>query len=208
MESQSSDNIDHDDESSSEVLDGDDEEQRRRRRRESSSCPLLPPTPSVPGYDLLIVGCGCFWTGQLKFQRFDGVIQVDAGYSGGHHHHPTYDDIMDHSEALRIEYDPSQISLRELLHAWTKMHTPDKPVSRRYRSVVWYLGQEQRIVAEEVIQKWRNEYYYNKAKKTVDEGPSPTIILYTSVEPATEFYKAESSHQDYYIRTGQARFVR
>jgi peptide-methionine (S)-S-oxide reductase len=172
---------------------GDDEEHE--------SCPLLKPTPSVPEHDMLVVGCGCFWTGQLKCQRLDGVIEVVAGYAGGHQPNPTYDDILDHSEALRIEYDPSQISLRQMLHAWTKIHKPEKLVGRRYRSVAWYTGEEQRIVVEEVVREWRKEH----GEKKTEESSS---TLYTTVEPVTDFYRAESYHQDYYIRTGQARFVR
>jgi methionine-S-sulfoxide reductase len=168
---------------------------------ERESCPLMEPNPSVPGHEILMVGCGCFWTGQLKYQRLDGVIKVVAGYSGGHQPFPTYEDILDHSEALEIEYDPSQTSSRELIYAWTQMHKPEKPVGRRYRSVVWYIGEEQRIVAEEVVREWRKK----KGEKNPEEESSAK--RYTATEPATDFYKAESYHQDYYIRTGQARFV-
>ena len=138
------------------------------------------------------------WTGQLLFQRMNGVVQAIAGYSGGKQLNPTYDKIMDHSEALWIEYDPTQTSLEELLRGWTKTHKPTQPVGRQYRSVVWYRSAKEQRVANEVVRLWRKEY----------EQKDATATLHTTVEPVTKFYQAESYHQDYYIRTGQAHFVR
>ena len=116
-----------------------------------------------------------------------------AGYSGGQHTTPCYQDVKDHSEALLIEFDPNETCLKSLLGAWTKI---DKPTTeqRQYRSFVGYLSEEQKLVAEQVVAEWR--------KRLGSSSP-----LYTSVEEATMFYQAEEYHQDYYLRTGQARFV-
>ena len=136
----------------------------------------------------------------MKYQRIEGVLQVVAGYSGGNQRSPTYDEVFDHSEALWIEYNPSQVSLETLLLAWTSMHKPENPVPRQYRSAMWYLNEDQRAAGETIVEKWRAQH-----KERVEDERS---VLYTTVEQATKFYRAESYHQDYYIRTGQARFVR
>lgn len=130
------------------------------------------------------------------------MVHVIAGYSGGQQRDPTYDEVLDHSEALWIEYDPSQITLEVLLLAWTKMHKPGKHVVSQYRSAVWHLNEYQRVAAERVVAEWNAQY------RERFDGRDSTLVLCTTVEPATAFYKAEPYHQDYYIRTGQARFVR
>lgn len=128
----------------------------------------------------------------MKYQRIDGVAKVVAGYTGGHQPNPTYEEILDHTEALLIEFDPAEVTLGELLLAWTKMHKPLDPVGNQYRSVVWHLDEDQKDAAERTIREWQQRLGSD---------------LHTTTEAATDFYKAESYHQDYYIRTGQARFV-
>ena len=128
----------------------------------------------------------------MKYQRLDGVHSVIVGYTGGSEPSPTYDEIMDHTEAILVEFDPQETSYTTLLQEWTKMHKPVEPTSNQYRSAVWYLNDEHRSLAQ----------------KVVAEGKSRIPAIQTSVEKATSFYRAESYHQDYYLRTGQARFIR
>ena len=122
-------------------------------------------------------------------------MTVVAGYMGGKQPNPSYEELHNaYAEALWIEFDPREVSCEELLHAWKKMHSP-KSKSHRYRSVIWYLTEDQKEAAKWTIDKWRAE---------VDP-----VKLFTSVESASglDFYRAEEYHQDYYLRTGQARFV-
>ena len=128
----------------------------------------------------------------MKYQRLDGVHSAIVGYTGGSEPNPTYDEIMDHTEAILVEFDPQETSYTTLLQEWTKMHKPIEAVVNQYRSVVWYLNDEQRSRAEKVVEEWKCRV------------PG----LHTAVEKATTFYRAESYHQDYYLRTGQARFIR
>jgi peptide methionine sulfoxide reductase MsrA len=96
---------------------------------------------------------------------------------------------------LWIEFDPNQVKLETLLYEWTRMHKATKEYStNQYRSFVGYvLSDQQRTIADKVVKQWKERCL------------SP---LHTSVEPAGSFYQAEDHHQDYYIKTGQARFVR
>jgi peptide-methionine (S)-S-oxide reductase len=129
----------------------------------------------------------------LKFQRMEGVITAVAGYMGGIQPNPSYERIQDYAEALWIEFDPAQASYRSLLQKWTKLHTPKTP-SHQYRSSVWYLTETQKAIALEVVNKWKGQH---------------SFPLFSSVESISQlkFYRAEEYHQDYYLKTGQARFV-
>jgi len=112
-----------------------------------------------------------------------------VGYSGGIQPDPTYRNIKDHTEAVLIEYDPNVVSYDELLVEWSRMHNPNrKGTKRQYRSAVWYLDDEQREAADEVVAGM-------KAARNSGE-------LFTSVEPATKFYRAEEYHQDFVAKQG------
>ena len=113
---------------------------------------------------------------------------------GGKQPNPSYEDLYDYSEALWIEFDPKEVSFQELLQAWKKMHSPKKE-SVRYRSAIWYLTEEQQVLATAIVEEWKAAMH--------------PVQIYTSAESAAglDFYRAEDYHQDYYLRTGQARFV-
>jgi peptide methionine sulfoxide reductase MsrA len=98
---------------------------------------------------------------------------------------------------LLVEFDPSEATVATLLDEWTRLHKPNKEVvggKSQYRSFVAYLNETQRDIAEHIVEEWKNRL--------------SSTPLYTSVEAATRFYRAEDYHQDYYLRTGQARFIR
>ena len=84
------------------------------------------------------------------------------------------------------------------MEEWTKLHTPtdDQSLSTRYKSVIWYLNPKQQQIAEEVIESWK------KATITMKQQ-----TVHTNLLPVTRFYMAETYHQDYYLRTGQARWI-
>ncbi|KAG7346600.1 methionine-S-sulfoxide reductase [Nitzschia inconspicua] len=111
-----------------------------------------------------------------------GVARCVVGYSGGKKPNPTYKKILDHTEALLVEYDPSRVSYEDLVVSWTQMHFPNNSKGKcQYRSAVWYLTVEQKEIAEDVVEQW-------KASTTCE-------ALYTSVERARTFYRAEEYHQ-------------
>lgn len=113
---------------------------------------------------------------------------------GGKQPNPSYEDLFDYSEALWIEFNPLEVSCQELLQAWKKMHLP-KTQSCRYRSAIWYLTDDQKTIATNIVEEWKAALHPEQ--------------LFTSAESASglDFYRAENYHQDYYLRTGQARFV-
>ena len=113
-----------------------------------------------------------------------------VGYSGGKKLKPTYRNIMDHTEALLIEFDPSVVSYEDLLITWSRMHSPTSTAKCQYRSAVWYLDDEQQVEAEAVLE----------GMKAMARGRTVT----SKVEPVTRFYRAEEYHQNYLAKKGRS----
>jgi len=142
-----------------------------------------------------ILGGGCFWCLEAVFDRLRGVKSVDSGYTGGQVDNPTYRQVCDgdtgHVEVVRVTFDPSEITFKDLLEVFFEIHDPTtlnrqgNDVGEQYRSVIFYTSEEQKAQAEEVIRE------LNAAKKY----PEPIV---TAVEPAEKFYMAEAYHQEYY----------
>lgn len=140
-------------------------------------------------------GAGCFWCTEAVFQRLEGVVSVESGYSGGNVPNPTYEQVCTgttgHAEVTQITYDPAKISFDELLQAFWKMHDPTtlnrqgNDAGTQYRSVIFYHNEKQKELAE-------------KYKKELDASGAWKNPIVTEISPYTAFYKAESYHQDYY----------
>lgn len=145
--------------------------------------------------DTAVFGTGCFWCTEAVFQRLNGVVKVVSGYSGGHVENPTYEEVgtgsTGHAEACRIIYDTSKISFDDLLEVFWKTHDPTtlnrqgNDVGPQYRSVIFYMDQEQKAKAE---------YYKDQLNRT---GAFNNPVV-TAVEPYKNFFSAESYHQNYY----------
>ena len=105
-----------------------------------------------------------------------------VGYSGGHDPDPTYRRILDHTEALLVEFDPNVLSYEDLVVEWARRHTPIGQRKCQYRSAVWYLNEEQKEICDNVV-----------AGLVAAHGSN----VETSVEKATKFYRAEEYHQDF-----------
>ena len=142
-----------------------------------------------------ILAGGCFWGMEEILRAVPGVLETDVGYSGGATASPTYSDVKTgrtgHAEAIRIVFDPKQISFADLLENWFfKMHDPTtrnrqgNDVGTQYRSAIFYASEEQKKVAEEV-----------KAKVEASHAWSRPIV--TEIVPAGAFTLAEGYHQDY-----------
>jgi peptide-methionine (S)-S-oxide reductase len=133
---------------------------------------------------------GCFWGMEELFRKQPGVIDTEAGYTGGKNEDPTYENHPGHAEALKITYDPSKTSYPELLDFFFRIHDPTtmnqqgNDVGSSYRSAIFYANEEQKQEAEKFI-------------KLVDDShrwPAPVV---TTVEPLKTFTVAEEYHQDY-----------
>lgn len=138
---------------------------------------------------------GCFWCVETIFERLQGVERVISGYTGGHVANPTYEQVCTgttgHAEAVRVEFDPLEISYRELLEIFFAFHDPTTPdrqgndVGTQYRSAIFSHDETQAQTAREVI------------AELTEQGVFPAPIV-THVEPVAEFYAAEDYHQGYY----------
>ncbi|MFL9485018.1 peptide-methionine (S)-S-oxide reductase MsrA [Chitinophagaceae bacterium LWZ2-11] len=140
-------------------------------------------------------GEGCFWCTEAFFQRLNGVISVRSGYGGGHVENPTYEQVCDkntgHAEIAKITYDPTVISYDELLEVFWKTHDPTtfnmqgNDVGPQYRSVIFYLTDEEKEKAE-------------KYKAALDKSGAWDKPIVTAIEPFKNYYPAENYHQNYY----------
>lgn len=140
------------------------------------------------------LGGGCFWCTEAVFQRVRGVEKVTSGYSGGNvPGKPTYREICSgrtgHAEVVRILFDPSVISFRDLLLIFMGTHDPTTlnrqgaDVGTQYRSVIFYHNPEQEKVAQNVLDELQAYF----------EQP-----IVTEVSPLINYYDAEDDHQNFY----------
>jgi len=114
------------------------------------------------------------------------VIRTRVGYTGGTTAKPTYKQIGDHSESIQVDYDPAQITYRELLEVFWSSHNPrTEPIRRQYMAAVFYHDEEQKQLAIET-----RDQVAAKLGKTV----------FTQVLPAETFYLAEDYHQKFNLR--------
>jgi methionine-S-sulfoxide reductase len=134
---------------------------------------------------------------ESPFEKLDGVNEVISGYTGGHKLNPTYQDVSaggtGHAEAVKVLYNPQQISYEKLLDVcWRQINPTDgggQFVDRgeQYRSEIFYLNDEQRQLAEA------------SEKQLAAAGKFDKPIV-TAITPAGVFYPAEEYHQDYYSK--------
>lgn len=145
-------------------------------------------------HEEMTVGGGCFWCTEAVFDEIKGIEKVVSGYSGGEVPGiPTYREVCSgltgHAEVVQITFDPSVVSYEDLLMVFMTTHDPTTlnrqggDRGTQYRSVIFYHNDQQKLVAEKVLEKM-NSYY------------SEPIV--TELSPLEKFYPAENEHQDYY----------
>lgn len=144
----------------------------------------------------IVLGGGCFWCTEAVFDRVQGVVDVESGYSNGQAVNPTYEQVCTgrtgHNEVVKVEFDTAQISLREILEIFFVIHDPTtkdrqgNDVGTQYRSGIYTTDEAQRKVAAEVIGEIA-------ASKTY----SAPIV--TEVMPLANYSTAEAYHQDYFV---------
>ncbi len=140
---------------------------------------------------------GCLWCLEAVYDAIKGVLSVESGYSNGHVTNPTYRQVCGgdtgHAEAVRIQFDPSVVSYRDLLNVFFVIHDPTTlnrqgaDVGTQYRSAIFYHSPEQKETAETLIRELN-------AKKIWDS------LIVTEVAEAGQFYVAEDYHQEYFVR--------
>ncbi len=156
--------------------------------------PLNGPQPE--GSQVADFALGCFWGAERKFWETPGVITTAVGYQGGHTPNPTYDEVCSgrtaHAEAVRVVYDPAQVSYQQLLKVFWESHNPTQGMRQgndagtQYRSAIYTHGEDQLAQAESSLAA------YQERLKLAGHG-----AITTEVRPAGEFYFAEDYHQQY-----------
>src|SRR6266566_4348336 len=111
--------------------------------------------------EIAVLGGGCFWCLEAVYNELRGVERVISGYAGGSAPNPTYEQVCSgrtgHAEVVQVAFDPSVISLREILQVFFTIHDPTTlnrqgaDVGTQYRSVILYQSREQEEVAREII---------------------------------------------------------
>lgn len=161
----------------------------------------LPAQTKSKSMDRITLGGGCFWCTETIFNELNGVVSVISGYSGGEVINPSYKEICTgrtgHAEVVEVEFDPSVISFTELLEVFFATHDPTTlnrqgaDVGTQYRSAIFYRNQNQKEIAESIIDRLNRENIFGK----------PVV---TELSPWKNFFRAEDYHQNYFSNnTGQ-----
>ncbi|MFJ8358971.1 peptide-methionine (S)-S-oxide reductase MsrA [Streptomyces sp. NPDC093984] len=166
-------------------------------RHEVLGTPLLGPYPE--GLEIADFGLGCFWGAERKFWQLPaGIHTTLVGYQGGYTENPMYEEVCSgltgHTEAVRVVYDPKQISYERLLQVFWESHNPTQgfrqgnDVGTQYRSAIHTHSPAQAAAAE------ASREAYQKVLTASGYGSITTEIL-----PAEgrDFYPAEAHHQQY-----------
>lgn len=146
---------------------------------------------------------GCFWCTEAVFQRIKGVTEVTSGFTGGSIKNPSYREVIEgrsgHAEAIKIIYDESLISFKDLLFVFFYTHDPTTlnrqgyDVGTQYRSAIFYLDAQQYEVALSVIEELTTLRVFDKP-------------IVTEITQASHFYSAELEHQNFYNHNKTYRY--
>lgn len=156
--------------------------------------PITSPFPE--GFEKIILGLGCFWGAERKFWQQDGVYTTAVGYSAGFTPNPTYEEVCSgltaHNEVVLVVFDPTITSLEKLLKVFWESHNPTQGMRQgndrgtQYRSGIYFFNEKQ----YELAGRTKQNYQAALDEKKFDE-------ITTEILPATEFYYAETYHQQY-----------
>lgn len=156
--------------------------------------------PKTSNMDRAIFASGCFWGTEYYFGRATGVISTTVGYTGGHTDNPTYKQVCTdktgHAEAVEIVFDPAKTNYEQLVklffetHDFTQVNRQGPDVGSQYRSAIFYLNEQQKQVAEQLVEQLKKKGYNVK----------------TQIVPAGKFWPAEDYHQDYNEKTGKVPY--
>ncbi|MFD3523567.1 peptide-methionine (S)-S-oxide reductase MsrA [Streptomyces sp. NPDC058653] len=140
-----------------------------------------------------ILAGGCFWGMQDLIRGLPGVISTRVGYTGGDVPNATYRNHGTHAEGIEIIFDPEKTSYRQILEYFFQIHDPTtlnrqgNDIGLSYRSAIYYVGDEQKRVAEDTI------------ADVEASGLWPGKVV-TEVAEEGPFWEAEPEHQDYLVR--------
>jgi peptide-methionine (S)-S-oxide reductase len=162
---------------------------------------LAAPTSMNAKTESLVLGGGCFWCTEAAYELLPGVKSVVSGYAGGKEPNPTYEQICakvtGHAEVIKIEFDPTVVTLEKLLEFFWQVHNPTQVGGQgndkgpQYRSIILFADAAQKAAAE----------MSKAAAGKVFRDP-----ITTEVVPLEKFWPAEEYHQDYFRRNPNAGY--
>jgi peptide-methionine (S)-S-oxide reductase len=171
-------------------------------RHNYTSAATIIPDPAVDetlapqkGQETVVVAGGCFWGIQAVFQHVKGVSSATSGYSGGNVKNPDYEQVSSgetgHAESVQIVYDPSKITLGQLLkvffsvaHDPTELNRQGPDSGTQYRSIIFFANADQQRIAQAYVQQ-------------LDQAKVFSSPIVTQIVPFKAFYRAEDYHQNY-----------
>ena len=158
----------------------------------SVSLRFIPGTSDQQAADTAIFAGGCFWGVEYYMQQMKGVLTTEVGYTDGKGDYPTYEKVSSHTtgyaEAVRVVFDPQVTSFEKVAKLFFEIHDPTEvnrqgpDIGDQYRSAVFYLNNEQKMITEKLILLLKAKGYK----------------VATQLVPASRFWKAEEYHQRYY----------
>ena len=142
--------------------------------------------------EIAVLALGCFWGPEIKFSKIDGMKKTEVGYCGGSNASTSYNEACsgptNHAEVVKLEFDPEIISYEDILNIFFKIHDPTTLNSQgpdfgtQYRSEIFYDNENQKIVAEKVLNQ-------------INEKLSGRVV--TKISKIYNYCKAEEYHQKY-----------
>jgi methionine-S-sulfoxide reductase len=142
--------------------------------------------------EIAILGLGCFWGPEIKFSKLDGVIKTEVGYCGGNSNQTNYNEVCtgetNHAEVVKLEFDPTIISYEKILEIFFKIHDSTTLNSQgpdfgtQYRSEIFYLNDQQKIIAKKIIE---------------EENKRLSEKVVTKISLVKNYCAAEEYHQKY-----------
>ena len=142
--------------------------------------------------EIALLALGCFWGPEIKFGKLEGIKKTEVGYCGGNSNRTTYEEVCsgntNHAEVVKIEFDSTKISYEKILdfffeiHDSTTLNRQGLDIGVQYRSEIFYINENQKIIAEEILKK-NNLKYKDK--------------IVTKISELKNYCKAEDYHQKY-----------
>ena len=142
--------------------------------------------------EIAILALGCFWGPEIKFSKIDGIIKTEVGYCGGNSSSTTYKEVCtgntNHAEVVKLDFDEKIITYEKILKIFFKIHDPTTLNSQgpdfgtQYRSEIFYLNDNQKKIAEKVLQ---------------DENKKLSGKIVTKISLIKNYCPAEEYHQKY-----------
>ena len=151
-------------------------------------------TSTLTSPQIITLGGGCFWCTESVYKEVKGILDVESGYCNGHVNKPSYEDVCTgqtgHNEVVKLVYDPTVISTREILeiffvvHDCTQLNRQGNDTGTQYRSGIYYSAPEQQDTANDIIREMSQGMFGNP--------------IVTEVLPLQNYSAAEEYHQDFF----------